>query len=132
MQFFEELKSEEYAQQKKQSPLNYILKLGYGAHRAAGVFLFDEAEEKKTREDYKDGASCGKVENAMLAQKYIDNPLLLDKDNKFDFRMYMLIASVDPLIVYYHDGFLRVSLETYDKHSTDVNSFCFNGLNNSI
>ena len=34
--------------------------------------------------------------------------------------MYMLIASVDPLIVYYHDGFLRVSLTVYDKNSNDV------------
>ena len=29
----------------------------------------------------------------------------------------MLIASTEPLIVYYHDGFLRVSLEVYDEHS---------------
>jgi len=31
----------------------------------------------------------------------------------------MLVASTNPLIVYYHDGFLRVSLQTYDKHSHD-------------
>jgi len=30
-----------------------------------------------------------------------------------------LVASTNPLIVYYHDGFLRVSLELYDKHSSD-------------
>eukprot|EP00331_Platyophrya_macrostoma_P002944 CAMPEP_0176429350 /NCGR_PEP_ID=MMETSP0127-20121128/13665_1 /TAXON_ID=938130 /ORGANISM="Platyophrya macrostoma, Strain WH" /LENGTH=432 /DNA_ID=CAMNT_0017811151 /DNA_START=262 /DNA_END=1560 /DNA_ORIENTATION=- len=120
-QFFEEINGPEYEAMKKESPLNYIIKLGYGAHRASGVFLFDEAEEKKTRKDYKNGDLCGEVKNPLLAQRYIDNPLLLDKHNKFDFRMYMLVASVDPLIVYYHDGFLRVSLETYDKYSNDRN-----------
>lgn len=46
------------------------------------------------------------------AQKYIDKPLLMD-GKKFDFRVYMLIASMDPLIVLYHDGFLRRSLAEY-------------------
>jgi len=31
----------------------------------------------------------------------------------------MMIASVNPLIVYYFDGFLRVSMSRYDKDSTD-------------
>jgi len=30
-----------------------------------------------------------------------------------------MIASIDPLVVYYHDGFLRVSLFKYDKN--DIN-----------
>ena len=63
---------------------------------------------------------CGRIRHSLVAQRYISNPLLLDKGNKFDFRIYMLIASVDPLIVYYHDGFLRVSLSTYDKFSKTV------------
>lgn len=32
----------------------------------------------------------------------------------------MLISSVNPLKVYYHDGFLRVSLKKYDKYSTNA------------
>jgi len=31
----------------------------------------------------------------------------------------MLIASTNPLMVFYHDGFLRASLSTYDKHSNE-------------
>ena len=31
----------------------------------------------------------------------------------------MLIASTDPLTLYYHDGFLRVSLLKFDKNSTE-------------
>ena len=47
-------------------------------------------------------------------------------DRKFDFRIYMLVASTNPLIVYYHDGFLRISLTKYDKNSTKVSFFSFN------
>ena len=54
-----------------------------------------------------------------MAQKYISNPDLLE-GHKYDFRIYMLIASTDPLILYYHDGFLRVSLLKFDRHSSEV------------
>lgn len=32
----------------------------------------------------------------------------------------MLISSTDPFRVYYHEGFLRVSLQSYDKNSTSL------------
>jgi len=54
----------------------------------------------------------------IIAQKYVSNPLTVD-GHKFDFRIYMLIASTDPLIAYYHDGFLRISLSKYTKNSTE-------------
>ena len=63
---------------------------------------------------------CGNYNKSIIAQTYVTNPLLLDKNNKFDFRVYMLVASTNPMIAYYHDGFLRVSLETYNKNSDDV------------
>jgi len=97
-----------------------LIKYGNGAHRAAGVFLFDEIYEEKLIQDYENGNQCGQRPRSLVAQKYVSNPLLLDKQNKFDFRIYMLVASVNPLIVYYHDGFLRVSLSKYDKHSKEV------------
>ncbi len=46
--------------------------------------------------------------------------------HKFDFRIYFLIASTDPLIVYYHDGFLRISLSKYNKHSNEKSTHLTN------
>lgn len=53
-----------------------------------------------------------------IAQKYIENPLLIN-NRKFDFRIYMFVASMDPLIVLYYDGFLRVTTVEYDENSHD-------------
>lgn len=38
----------------------------------------------------------------------------------------MMIASTNPLIVYYHDGYIRMSLTDYDENSTDKNSIITN------
>ncbi len=58
-------------------------------------------------------------------QYFVHNPLLLD-GYKFDFRVYMLIASTNPWIVFYHDGFLRVSLQEYNVNSKDRSSMLTN------
>ena len=98
-----------------------MIKKGYGAHRASGVFLFDDKQKIKIKDTYGEkGEQCGIVRKSMVAQKYISNPLLLDRNNKFDFRIFLLIASTDPIIAYYHDGFLKVSLKEFDLFSNDV------------
>ena len=38
----------------------------------------------------------------------------------------MLIASSDPLIVFYHDGFLRVSLTAYNSSEDDASAYLTN------
>lgn len=117
--FFEHINSKKYIKSLEKEPIQFVIKLGYGAHRAKGVFIFDKNETETWKEFYDNGNKCGMENKSIIAQTYITNPLLLDKDNKFDFRVYMLVASTNPLMVYYHDGFLRVSLEVYDKHSSD-------------
>jgi len=117
--FFNHINSEEYIKSLEKEPIQFVIKLGYGAHRAKGVFIFDKNETEHWKGFYDNGNRCGLENKSLIAQTYITNPLLLDKNNKFDFRVYMLVASTNPLIVYYHDGFLRVSLEFYDKNSND-------------
>jgi len=53
-----------------------------------------------------------------LVQQYIQQPLLLYKC-KFDVRVYMLIASSDPWMVFYHPGYLRRALWPYTPNSKD-------------
>ena len=101
---------------------NFIEKIGYGAHRANGVFIFDDKRETEIKKTFDSGRKCGEVTGEpTVMQKYIADPLLIE-GHKFDFRIYLLIASTNPLIAYYHDGFLRLSLHLYDKDSTDVSS----------
>jgi hypothetical protein len=81
--------------------------------------------EKRLRRKYENGTLCGEIIDNVILQQYISNPLTV-KGHKFDFRIYMLIASTNPLIVYYHDGFLRISLHKYEKNSTELSAHATN------
>lgn len=51
-------------------------------------------------------------EQNYIIQKYICNEMTIDK-RKFDFRVFWIVASLDPLIVMYHDGYLRIGNSEY-------------------
>jgi len=123
--FFQIINSKEYKKSLKELPVQYLLKVGHGAHQSAGVFILDDKETIWVNKEYQKGERCGEETMNLLSQTYITNPLLLDRNNKFDFRVYMLISSTNPLIAYYHDGFLRVSLNSFDKTSADVRIFVY-------
>jgi len=118
-EFFSVFNSPKYNELKKERGMVYIRKIGAMAHQGRGVFpVVSEDEENYIRNLYKNGERCGKVEENNLIQYAVWNPLLLN-GHKFDFRMFMLIASTNPTIVYYRDGFLRVSLRDYDPTSKE-------------
>ena len=48
-----------------------------------------------------------------MVQAYIAKPLLVD-GRKFDFRVYVAVASTSPLLVLYHKGFARVAMQPYE------------------
>jgi len=118
-EFFEVLESEAYKEALKREPIQYLIKIGHGAHKAQGVFLLDKNETISINKDFAKGKKCGKVNKPLIAQKYINNPMLLDNNNKFHLRVYVLVASTNPFIAYYHDGYLRAAIFPFNKNSDD-------------
>lgn len=55
--------------------------------------------------------------NDLIVQKYVDRPFLLD-GKKFDFRVYVLVSSCEPLEAYiYTEGLARFAVVPYAKPS---------------
>jgi len=130
--FFKILNSKQYKQLKKERTIVYIRKIAARSHRGEGVQPVNQKEEDALKELYGNGKLCGNVTKSYIVQNYVHNPLLLD-GHKFDFRMYMLIASTNPLMAYYHDGFLRVTLAEYDVSSGEKKALLTNlALNKQI
>jgi len=124
-EFFKYFNSPAYAELKKERGVVFLRKISTGVHQGKGVFpLTEEAEQNLTKE-YENGALCGKNANTTVIQKLIHNPLLLE-GRKFDFRVYMLVASTNPMISYFYDGYLRISLSEYDPNSKEKNTFVTN------
>jgi hypothetical protein len=63
-----------------------------------------------------------------LNYSYIPNPLLIH-GKKFDIRCYMLIASVKPLIVLYHSGYIRLSMFDFDNNDDNLLTHLTNQVN---
>ena len=114
--FFNILNSANYSKLKKERHIVFIRKIAARFHRGEGVQPVNQEEEDSLKEIYGNGELCGNITKGYIVQNYIHNPLLLD-GHKFDFRMYLLIASTNPLMAYYHDGFLRVTLAEYNVSS---------------
>ncbi|XP_065186459.1 protein polyglycylase TTLL10-like [Sycon ciliatum] len=67
-----------------------------------------------------------KPDNRYIVQQYLERPLLLH-GKKFDIRMYMLLASTQPSLVFYRQGYVRASLNPYNLNNTrDMSSHLTN------
>lgn len=55
-----------------------------------------------------------------FAQVYVENPLLID-GHKFDFGIYVLVTSIDPLRIYYYNKntLIRMCVDKYDPNNYD-------------
>ena len=66
---------------------------------------------------YRHYANCTTQPDAVV-QEYITN-LLLVKNRKFDIRAYIFLARTFPhFLVFYHEGYLRVSMKEFDIHGS--------------
>lgn len=88
---------------KAQKDQQYFIIKENDEQRGVGIRITDEAE--KELDETSD----------VVVSKYIGNPLLVD-GCKFDFRIHVLVASLDPFTVYVHDeGLMRMASFHYEK-----------------
>ncbi|CAG9323338.1 unnamed protein product [Blepharisma stoltei] len=94
------------------------------SHNGDSVAIVSDAVANELINYYEKESPCPDNEK-FIAQKYISNPLLLN-GRKFDFRVFMFIISMDPLMILYRDGTLRITLEKYRKDSTNFENYLTN------
>jgi hypothetical protein len=86
------MKTDEYKRDKAKNTYVFIEKIGYGAHRGKGVFIFDDEREKVAKLTYANGKFCGEIPDATVMQHYVADPLLVE-GHKFDFNIYLIERS---------------------------------------
>ncbi|XP_077094634.1 tubulin polyglutamylase TTLL5 [Siphateles boraxobius] len=72
------------------------------------------------------------LEENILVSRYISNPLLID-DFKFDVRLYVLVTSYDPLLIYlYEEGLARFATVKYDHATANIKNQFMHLTNYSV
>ncbi|XP_061699472.1 tubulin polyglutamylase TTLL5 isoform X2 [Syngnathoides biaculeatus] len=72
------------------------------------------------------------VDENMLVSRYIHNPLLID-EFKFDVRLYVLVTSYDPLLIYvYEEGLARFATVKYDRTAKNIKNNFMHLTNYSV
>ncbi|XP_076604283.1 tubulin polyglutamylase TTLL5 isoform X1 [Chaetodon auriga] len=72
------------------------------------------------------------MDENILVSRYINNPLLID-EFKFDVRLYVLVTSYDPLLIYvYEEGLARFATVKYDRTSKNIKNTFMHLTNYSV
>ncbi|XP_059471433.1 tubulin polyglutamylase TTLL5-like isoform X1 [Neocloeon triangulifer] len=72
------------------------------------------------------------LEESLIVAKYIDNPLLID-GHKCDLRLYVVVTSYDPMLIYlYEEGLVRFATVKYDTSGKHLWNPCMHLCNYSI
>lgn len=115
---------------KKHAGATWIMK-PVGRSQGTGIFLVNKLAQvqnwkpdmrwamgtKGKDPDSDDNKEC--VES-YVCQKYVEGPLLIG-GKKFDMRLYALVVSYQPLILYMHrQGFCRFSMSKYSSDKSDM------------
>lgn len=106
-----------FVEEFKRSGGTWIMK-PISKSQGKGIFLFRSLEEIDQWRNDVPGRSAGDVE-AYIVQRYISHPLLIG-GKKFDMRLYALVTSWSPLVVWiYRSGFCRFSSTAYSSTELD-------------
>ena len=108
-----------------QTKIKWLGKIARDSHKGLGITIMTEDAIQDLLEEYDYGRNCKakstNLKESYLIQSFIQNPYLV-KGRKFDFRVFLTIASLDPFIVLYHDGFVKIAYEEWDEDSADWNA----------
>lgn len=95
---------------ENEKPIDYILRIVDKSGDKSTQRL-DAEKMKKFLEKY-NSEMCEEKntlnDTQIVVQKMINNMLLLDGSSEFVLKSFMMISSTNPLIVHYHDGYLKV------------------------
>eukprot|EP00516_Mucochytrium_quahogii_P007709 CAMPEP_0203755580 /NCGR_PEP_ID=MMETSP0098-20131031/9004_1 /ASSEMBLY_ACC=CAM_ASM_000208 /TAXON_ID=96639 /ORGANISM=" , Strain NY0313808BC1" /LENGTH=512 /DNA_ID=CAMNT_0050647107 /DNA_START=157 /DNA_END=1692 /DNA_ORIENTATION=+ len=94
----------------------WISKRTMGFH-GKGIQLWKGPKELRKR--FSCRRNYGSENARYLVQEYLEKPALMG-GHKFDFRTYLLVASMKPFIGFYHRGFVRRSQHAYDKNMSNL------------
>eukprot|EP01015_Nassula_variabilis_P007605 TRINITY_DN15857_c0_g1_i1.p2 TRINITY_DN15857_c0_g1~~TRINITY_DN15857_c0_g1_i1.p2 ORF type:complete len:166 (+),score=31.86 TRINITY_DN15857_c0_g1_i1:32-499(+) len=94
-------------------------------HKGKGVIILNEEEKQPFMKLYKHGSKCGRTKFDEVIQEYVGNTLLLD-GRKFNLRVLVVVVSVEPLIVYYYDSYVRLGSTQFNKNVSDTNQYLSN------
>jgi hypothetical protein len=103
-------------------PIEWITK-NARRHKGYGIELIDFKAAHQFLNIYDQGTACARPLEShqhLIAQQYINNPALI-KGRKFDFRIFAMIANIEPFIVLWapENGHTRVSDTEFNKTSSD-------------
>mmetsp|Transcript_26250 Transcript_26250/g.46933 ORF Transcript_26250/g.46933 Transcript_26250/m.46933 type:complete len:543 (+) Transcript_26250:2383-4011(+) len=122
-QFLNELETALTKYSEDSMPIEWITK-NARRHKGYGIDLIDYKAAQHFLSLYsQSGGSCERPLEShkhLIAQQYINNPATID-GRKFDFRIFAMIANVDPFIVLWapENGHTRVSDTVFNKTSSD-------------
>lgn len=92
------------------------------SNQGKGIFLI---KGKQDLLNYIERRRKNQSRSTRIVQRYISQPLLLH-GRKFDIRVYLLVASSRPYNVFFHTGYLRLAVNTYDDLSDDLTTHLTN------
>lgn len=93
-----------------------------GKAQGRGIFLITSINQIQQWKNSLKGGQENLVNELYIAQKYLNNPLLLG-GRKFDLRVYALVTSYQPLTVYlYRTAFARFTHVKYSTNPEDLSN----------
>ena len=117
--FFVRIDSAAHKELLRRDGPQFIAKFGRDVHKGKGVNVLFYGDEVNLKSQYEYGKLCGRLHQIMIVQRYVANPVLFE-GYKIELRIYFLIASTDPLIVFSQNrAHIKKCALPYDRFSLD-------------